>query len=56
MTIPASDYEYILRHDLMSFIERCFHELNPQTAFSSSLHIEAIAEKLEACRLGRTKR
>jgi len=56
MTIPASDYEYILRHDPMSFIERCFYELNPQTAFSSSLHIEAIAEKLEACRLGRIKR
>jgi len=56
MIIPASDYEHILRHDLMSFIERCFYELNPQTAFSSSLHIEAIADELEACRLGRTKR
>ena len=53
MTIAASDYEYVLRHDLMSFIERCFYELNPQTPFLSSLHIEAIAEKLEACRLGR---
>ena len=36
MIIPASDYEHILRHDLMSFIERCFYELNPQTTLTGT--------------------
>ena len=40
----------------MSFIERSFYELNPQTAFSTSPHIEVMASRLEACRQGKTKR
>lgn len=56
MPFFKADYEYILRHDLMSFIERSFVELNPQTAFSSSPHIEVMTSKLEACRQGKIRR
>jgi len=55
MLSPA-EYAYILRRDFMSFIERAFYELNPQTPFLSGLHIEMIATRLEACRRGKIKR
>ncbi|MGC2745752.1 MAG: hypothetical protein WA672_21495 [Candidatus Angelobacter sp.] len=54
--LSFSEYEFILRHDLMGFIERSFYELNPQTLFCSSPHIEVMTSKLEACRHGRTRR
>lgn len=54
--LSFAEYEFILRQDLMSFIERSFYELNPQTAFSVSPHIEVLASKLEACRQGEIKR
>jgi predicted phage terminase large subunit-like protein len=54
--LSYAEYEFILRRDLMSFIERSFYELNPQTVFSASPHIEVLASKLEACRQGRIKR
>ena len=56
MPLSYPQYEFILRHDLMSFIERSFYELNPQTGFSQSPHIEVMASKLEACRRGRIRR
>jgi hypothetical protein len=60
VTIPAmlfaDDYNHILKHDFMSFIERSFYELNPQTPFLGAPYIELMASKLEACRYGRTKR
>lgn len=40
----------------MSFTERAFYQLNPQTALLRSSHIEAIVTKLEACRRGKLKR
>ena len=51
MLAPA-EYSVILRNDLMSFIERAFYELSPNTPFISGRHIELIAAKLEACRRG----
>jgi predicted phage terminase large subunit-like protein len=54
--LSYDEYEYILRRDLMSFVERSFYELNPQTTFSTSPHIEVLASKLEAWRLGKIKR
>src|SRR5438874_1327265 len=50
------DYAAILRRDLMSFIERSFYELNPQTELSLAPHLELIAAKLEACRRGEINR
>jgi predicted phage terminase large subunit-like protein len=56
MPISYAEYEFILRHDLMSFIERSFFELNPQNAFVRSPHIEVMASRLEACRRGKIRR
>jgi len=56
MQISYAEYEFILRNDLMSFIERSFRELNSQTVFLTSPHIEVMASRLEACRRGTTKR
>lgn len=40
----------------MSFAERSFYELNPQTKFISSPHIELLVSRLEACRAGKIRR
>ena len=56
MMLSPDEYKFILRNDLVSFIERAFYELNPQTRFLSGPHIEMIATKLEACRQGKIKR
>jgi predicted phage terminase large subunit-like protein len=56
VSLSFTEYEFVLRHDLMSFIERSFYELNPQTSFSSSPHIEVMASRLEACRRGDIRR
>jgi hypothetical protein len=37
------EYAEILRRDLMSFIERSFYEVNPQTRLLRAPHIELIA-------------
>ena len=56
MGLSPTEYEFVLRRDLMSFIERSFYELNPRTSFSRSPHIEVMASRLEACRQGKAKR
>ncbi len=56
MQLSQTEFKLILRNDLMSFIERSFGELNPQTVFIASPHIEVMASRLEACRRGTTKR
>ena len=54
--LSVFEYEFLLRLDFMSFVERSFYELNPQTNFESSPFLELIAGKLEACRRGEIKR
>ena len=54
--ISPQEYQALLRKDFYSFIERSFYELNPQTRFLPNWHIEKIAQELEECRLGNTKR
>jgi predicted phage terminase large subunit-like protein len=56
MTLSQAEYSFILRRDFMSFIERSFYELNPQTPFIAGPHIELMASKLEACRQGKIRR
>lgn len=56
MKLTTKEYAALLRGDLVGFIERSFRELNPQTEFMPNWHIEVIAEALEDCRLGGTKR
>jgi predicted phage terminase large subunit-like protein len=58
MPVDVSPVEFraLLRADFYSFIERSFYELNPETEFLPNWHIEKIAEALEKCRSGETKR
>src|SRR5229473_6461572 len=56
MILSPIEYDFILRRDFLSFAERAFYELNPQTVLSMSPYIEVMAAKLEACRLGRCSR
>jgi hypothetical protein len=53
--LPA-EYDAVLRTALSFFAQRCFAELNPQTAFAMNWHIDVIAAKLTAVRDGKIKR
>ena len=55
-TLTQAELTALLRQDLCSFIQRCFHELNPQARFLWNWHIEVLAAKLEACRQGKIRR
>jgi predicted phage terminase large subunit-like protein len=52
----TKEYRVLLRRDFYTFVERSFLELNPETKFLHNWHIEKIAEELEKCRQGETKR
>ena len=54
--LTVEEYRSILRVDFVSFIERAFYELNPQTTLLMANYIELLAAKLEACRLGTCRR
>lgn len=54
--LSLNEYHTILRHDLTSFIERSFFELNPETRFIPGQYIELLASRLDKCRTGKTKR
>ena len=58
MTAPAemSVVDSILRTDFLSFIEKCFGELNSGTPYRPNWHIEAMAHELEGCRTGANRR
>jgi predicted phage terminase large subunit-like protein len=56
MILKLEEYHALLRRDFYSFIQRCFHQLNPSTPFLPNGHIELIAAKLEACRKGTIRR
>jgi hypothetical protein len=54
--INNQELQAFLRRDLALFIERSFAELNPQTEYLHSWHIEIIANALEQCRAGKLRR
>lgn len=55
--VPSrAEYLAILRNDLMSFAQKCFHELEPGKTFLPNWHQEAIVEALNANRLGYLQR
>ena len=56
MMLTASEYTACLRRDFFTFLHRSFYDLNPQTPFFPNWHIEVMAVKLEACRLGHCRR
>jgi hypothetical protein len=47
--LTPAEYRALLRQDFCSFVERCFYELNPQTAFLWNWHIEVMTAKLADC-------
>jgi predicted phage terminase large subunit-like protein len=53
---PANRYAEILRNDFVAFTHRAFQELNPQSRFIPSWHIDCVAAKLEDVRVGRCRR
>ena len=56
MTLTPEEYTACLRGDFSTFLHRSFYDLNPQTRFFPNWHIEVLAAKLEACRLGHCTR
>jgi predicted phage terminase large subunit-like protein len=54
--LTPSDYAALTRLDISTFAQRCIEELNPQTELRWNWHVDLIASKLEACRLGNIKR
>lgn len=54
--LSLAEYRFILRHDLTSFIQASFYELNPNGLFVPGPHIELMAQKLEDCLNGKIKR
>ena len=54
--LSPDEYRALLRHDFCYFLERSFTELNPATDFAHNWHLEKMAEELDRCRRGETKR
>src|SRR5436853_5171847 len=54
--LTPAEYETLLRQDFETFAARCFHDLNPQAELATNWHIEVIAAKLTAVRLGKIGR
>src|SRR5437868_12177979 len=56
MMLNPDEIDAFLRNDFVTFTERSFMELNSQADFLLNFHIELIAEALESCRRGETRR
>ena len=51
--ITSSELDALMRLDLMTFIHRCFVELNPTLTMSEAPHLRVLAAKLADTLLGR---
>jgi predicted phage terminase large subunit-like protein len=47
-----AEADAIFRSDFPSFVQKCFHELNPGTAFDAAWHIDAIAHVASQIMIG----
>jgi predicted phage terminase large subunit-like protein len=56
MEITKLEFQAFLRNDFVAFVQRGFHELNPETEYQHNWHIDVIAEALEQCRAGKLQR
>ena len=54
--LDLAEYQALLRQDFLSFLQRCFHELNPDTPFLANWHLEVMAARLAAVAAGKTTR
>jgi hypothetical protein len=50
--LSRNELDCLLRSDLMSFTDRVFCELFPQSTLSMTTHLEVMAAKLSACLSG----
>jgi predicted phage terminase large subunit-like protein len=56
MENTKEQYQAILRKNFVTFVDRSFRELNPQTEFKHNGHINVIGNALEQCRMGKLQR
>ncbi len=54
--ISPEEYRALIRQDLRTFVERAYAELNPATHLLWNWHLDAILDRLEACRRGDIRR
>ena len=54
--MSAADYRLWLGLDFMSFAQRAFHDLRPDSGFAAHPYLELLASRLEAVRLGEIRR
>ena len=54
--LTRKEFDLWVRNDFCSFLQLCFHSLNPQTKFLPNWYLQVVAAKLEACRLGKYRR
>ena len=52
--LSAEDYRMLLGLDFMTFAQRVFHDLRPESAFEPHPYLEVLASRLEECRQGTT--
>src|SRR5215471_6209271 len=54
--LTSIEYDALLRSDFLSFVARCFCDLNPQVELAMNWHLEIIAVKLMEVREGKIRR
>ena len=54
--LTFAEYALVLREDFVTFVTRCFPDLNPQAKLVMNWHLEVIAAKLMEVRQGKIKR
>ena len=55
-SLSVEDYRLWLGLDFMTFAQRVFHDLRPESAFAPHPYLELLASRLEAVRLGSIRR
>src|SRR5215831_15838023 len=54
--LTFAEYALVLRQDYLTFVARCFCDLNPQVKLAMNWHLEVIAAKLMEVREGKLRR
>src|SRR5262249_32823370 len=54
--LTFAEYALVLRQDYLTFVARCFCDLNPQVELAMNWHLEVIAAKLMEVREGKIRR
>ena len=51
--LTREEFDALMRCDLLTFLDRCFPELNPGQHLSMAPHVHVMAAKLAACLRGK---